>query len=1143
MLRADACLEEYRIIDVLGAGGFGVTYRARDERLDKVIAIKEYLPGHLAHHDGQTVRPKTEKLNEEYRKLLKYFLDEARHVARIDHKNVVRVRRCIEANGTAYMVMDFIDGDDLGIFLESLLQPMTEPEFRRIAEALLDGLAAVHAEGLIHRDIKPDNIIVRRVDGLPVILDFGAARHSDSTHFTKMLTPGYAPYEQYLESGKQGPWTDIYALAAVFYQMISGSKPTLAVQRKISDDMPAAVVVGQGRYSESLLQALDWGLRVDDTERPRSVDEWRSALLAGKSVPDAMFADAEDGSELRPGYCLNNYVIVRTIKHRSIGITYLATDNTDGSLVQIEEFQPKDLVIREANNIRLVSGVLVADWLRVLEGFREESRKLSNIVHPTIQRVFDHFDARDTAYRIVEHEDCDDLESRLSSQIRPPAEEELLSWLKVILNGLEMVHDAGCLHLNITPQSLYFRKHDNSPVLRDFSGVLRLSVAIHAGQMVRPYRAYELFTEGANFGPWTDIYALAAVLYRMISGTRPLASPDRLLSDRLVSARQIGQGRYPEPILRAIDHGLRLDSYERPKTIARWRKEILESGGGERITEYQNDFALDETHNTFGNIVGTSIERLGAEVRERYVNWSVLGKGSTALVYRAFDTELQCDVAIKVLKPEIINSARHREMFARSIRNELVISRRLRHAGICAIHDIYDGPRGFGVVMDIISGGELRDWMNDHLNDRVATADLRLVFLRKIAEALAYAHTLIVHRDLKPQNIFLRDGDVTKPVIMDFGLSIIGEKAESDATSPFSPKYMAPEQFESPDKVDRRADLFALGIIAYELFTGQIPPTSLKDILRLRKPPRIPAEQIPRPSSYNVAVRPALDRIIIQLMAYDPDDRFQSADDLCYALKQTDNLLQDRLQLSMSNNVHGHCTRKQSAISLSGGEYYLGSIRGHPSAKSNELPPQKVILTPFRIDPYLVTNRDYSEFVTETGYPIAPLQDHPIFGAPDHPVVCITFEDACAFAHWAGGSLPSEVQWEYAARGGVKMAEYPWGSDPPTPMRANINGVARGTTPVGAYPEGTNLFGLHDMCGNIWEWCLDIYAEDFYSKIRKESLNPVNIPAKPDASKPRTLRGGSFSSVKVQGRCAFRAYTSASERRNDIGFRLVYRDD
>ncbi|MEI6985762.1 MAG: bifunctional serine/threonine-protein kinase/formylglycine-generating enzyme family protein, partial [Rhodospirillaceae bacterium] len=441
-----------------------------------------------------------------------------------------------------------------------------------------------------------------------------------------------------------------------------------------------------------------------------------------------------------------------------------------------------------------------------------------------------------------------------------------------------------------------------------------------------------------------------------------------------------------------------------------------------------------------------------------------------------------------------------------------------------------------GTVMDVIEGIELRDWMNAHLDDRFATAHQRLNLLRQLSKALSHAHTLIVHRDLKPQNIFLRDGDIAKPIIMDFGFSVIGEKSGSDASTAYTPKYMAPEQFDTPEKIDRRADLFALGIIAYELFTGQVPPNSLQYILKTHKPPRIPLEMIPPPSSFNAAVKPALDRLILQLTAYEPERRIQSADDLAVALKQVDSLLYEPGKPSGLGD-----DRSVNAIELSGGEYYLGAQRGGSTTNPNELPPVMVKLTPFRMDPYPVTNREYTKFSTGSGYPKAPLHQHPIFGAPEHPVVCLTYEDACAFARWAGGSLPTEIQWEYAARGGQKMSEYPWGNDQPTPLRANINGVSRTTTPVGSFSEGRNPFGLFDMCGNVWEWCLDIYSGEFYSKILKESLNPVNNPAKPEPTKPRTLRGGSFQSIKVQGRCAFRSFAGANERRNDIGLRLVYR--
>jgi formylglycine-generating enzyme required for sulfatase activity/tRNA A-37 threonylcarbamoyl transferase component Bud32 len=524
----------------------------------------------------------------------------------------------------------------------------------------------------------------------------------------------------------------------------------------------------------------------------------------------------------------------------------------------------------------------------------------------------------------------------------------------------------------------------------------------------------------------------------------------------------------------------------------------------------------------------------------RYSEWRILGKGGTANVYRVRDNELDYDVAIKILKPEILTSAVNLELMKQSLRTEVLISRRLRHQNICAIHDLYDGPEGFGTVMDLIEGVELRDWMNDHLNDLLDTAPQRLDLLRKVAEALAYAHTLIVHRDLKPQNIFLSGGDIRKPVIMDFGFSVIGDKTDSSTMQAFTPKYMAPEQYEAPDKVDRRADLFALGILAYELFAGRVPVHSLKDILKTRKPPRVPLHEVPPPSDFNAAVRPAFDRVILQLTAYEPERRIQSADELVTLLAKPDTLLYPSDYRDPSEG-QATGTRVMSAVELPGGEYFLGGRAGGKGTNGNELPTRRITLTPFLIDRYPVTNREYLEYAESTGRRKPPLHEHPAFGAPNHPVVGVTFDEAAQFARWAGGMLPSEAQWEYAARAGQKLIEYPWGDEPPTVARANINNVSRTTSIVGAYPEGSNQFEIYDLCGNVWEWCLDVYEEKFYTNIQPGTVNPVNDPKNVPAKALRVLRGGSFQSFSVQGRCAFRFYAPPIESRNDIGFRLVYR--
>ena len=245
-------LHEYTIEAMLGAGGFGITYRARDNNLHVQVAIKEHLPTHLAvRANGQAVLPRSDADGPGFRLGRERFLAEARILAGFRHPNIVRVRRFFEANGTAYVVMDYEQGQPLRDWLPAHA-PVDETTLKRMFLPLLDGLAVVHDAGVLHRDIKPANVYVREGDGSLVLLDFGAARQStgvQSRSLTSIITPGYAPFEQYHTSGDQGPWTDLYALAGVIYWLVTGQKPHEAPSRVKEDSMPAAAVAGAGRYS------------------------------------------------------------------------------------------------------------------------------------------------------------------------------------------------------------------------------------------------------------------------------------------------------------------------------------------------------------------------------------------------------------------------------------------------------------------------------------------------------------------------------------------------------------------------------------------------------------------------------------------------------------------------------------------------------------------------------------------------------------------------------------------------------------------------------------------------------------------------------------------------------------------------------
>jgi serine/threonine protein kinase len=274
-LPAGSRIEEYEIISVLGQGSFGITYLAEDTNLSTRLAIKEYLPGDWAFRDTtQTVRPKNLSVSESFERGQEAFLKEARLIARITHPNIVKVRRFFRAHGTAYIAMDFITGTSLADALNQDYRAGGYPNvaLKRLLVSILGGLGAVHEAGIIHRDIKPGNIMIEP-GGNPVLVDFGAARNFDASGrqgMTVIVTPGYAPIEQYADDQEQGPYTDIYALGALAFRAITGQPPDAPYKRLTSKNAVTASVAGAGRYPAPLLAAVDWALAVQPQERPQS---------------------------------------------------------------------------------------------------------------------------------------------------------------------------------------------------------------------------------------------------------------------------------------------------------------------------------------------------------------------------------------------------------------------------------------------------------------------------------------------------------------------------------------------------------------------------------------------------------------------------------------------------------------------------------------------------------------------------------------------------------------------------------------------------------------------------------------------------------------------------------------------------------
>lgn len=289
-------IDHYVIDKVIGAGGFAITYRGLHRGLNKVFAIKEHFPRTHAYRDPQTMSvvpmapgdPTFEWARDR-------FIDEARTLARFRHKAIVAVASVFEANGTAYSVLEYEEGRTLFDWLDEIRRKPSQAELDFIVAPLLDALEIVHASSYLHRDISPDNIMLRP-DGTPCLLDFGSAREAigrETTSLTAIVKSGFSPPEQYLSEGRgQGPWTDIYALAATLFLAVTGDRPPEATERMLDPSTtPLAAKIAGRQYRQNFLAAIDWGLGLRPEDRPESVSHWRLALYASDVSQPAATAD------------------------------------------------------------------------------------------------------------------------------------------------------------------------------------------------------------------------------------------------------------------------------------------------------------------------------------------------------------------------------------------------------------------------------------------------------------------------------------------------------------------------------------------------------------------------------------------------------------------------------------------------------------------------------------------------------------------------------------------------------------------------------------------------------------------------------------------------------------------------------------
>lgn len=307
--------EDYEIGRVLGAGGFGNTYLARDKALSRDVAIKEYFPRDIARRgEDYVVQVAHQRSERAYDWARQRFIQEAKLLAKFRHPNIVRVFRTLDANNTSYIVLDYVHGLELDAWLASLGGPPSQEEIDELLAPLVEALDIVHRAGVLHRDIKPANIVIREETGAPILIDFGASKYSmGEIAGTTMaiVSRGYSPYEAYAaDSGSQGPWTDIYGLGATIYHVLANAVPPEATERLLNDSILPLKDRGLAGFREEFVEAIDWAMQVQPKARPQTMSEWQVALFRGadprlmkwqRPAPAARAHEENPGAETAPG--------------------------------------------------------------------------------------------------------------------------------------------------------------------------------------------------------------------------------------------------------------------------------------------------------------------------------------------------------------------------------------------------------------------------------------------------------------------------------------------------------------------------------------------------------------------------------------------------------------------------------------------------------------------------------------------------------------------------------------------------------------------------------------------------------------------------------------------------------------------------
>lgn len=500
----------------------------------------------------------------------------------------------------------------------------------------------------------------------------------------------------------------------------------------------------------------------------------------------------------------------------------------------------------------------------------------------------------------------------------------------------------------------------------------------------------------------------------------------------------------------------------------------------------------------------------GDKIADRYMIEQHVGKGGMGVVYRAHDTLVDETVALKFMNPKLLRTSKGKRLFIQ----EAQIARRLRHENIVAVHDVSWTNEGILYLsMEFAEGQSLRAFLRKQRIDR-RYVDVRLcvTFVTQMLRALENAHRTVIHRDIKPENLILLAGERVK--VLDFGLAKAVQE-EFLKTEPDEQKsnqivgtlaYAAPEQRQRRT-VDPRTDIYAVGLVFQELLTLRTPMDEPVTVEQVRED-----------------VAPSILQVLKKSMHEDKEHRWQNAREFRRALEGAFNDSYRRLTERVEVTTERGSVSTENMVFMEGGNFLMGNDSLRESA-----PEEEVYVAPFWIDAYPVTVKEYSDYIAATKAPEPKYWRDAQYNGPDQPVIGITWQDAQRYAEWAGKRLPTEAQWEFAARG-KENRTYPWGSLPADTTRCNFADYLSMPSIVTMHEDGCTPDKVYDLAGNVMEWTLDPFIS--YKKIRQEPDIILDAPR-------RAVRGGCFNSPQEDLRTYVRRGVFPESQLPTVGFRCV----